>query len=130
MSDTRTYAEKRKAIRMKERLTELLLRGKDKCLDTMCEECKYKDDENCGTSIIVDHLIANGVTVTIKKPPTDLSKKCGSCAYAKAEPDMFGRDCYVRCKNPEHLAKYCRSRDRSLRQRTNPACRQYKPKGE
>lgn len=124
MSDTRTYAEKRKAIRMKERLTELLLRGKDKCLDTMCEECKYKDDENCGTSIMVDHLIANGVTVTTKKPPTDLSWKCGSCAFAKDECPSV----YVRCTNPEHIAKFFRSKDRSLRQRTTPACKQYKPK--
>jgi hypothetical protein len=66
--------------------------------------------------------------VTIKKPPTDLSGKCGSCAYAKAEPDKFGRDYYVRCTNPEHIAKYFHRKDKSLRHRTNPACRQYKPK--
>jgi hypothetical protein len=77
-----------------------------------------------------DDLIANGVMVTIKreKLPTDLSGKCGSCAFAKAELDKNGKDYYVRCTNPEHIAKYFRSKDKSLRQRTNPACRQYKPK--
>lgn len=117
MSDPSTYAEKRKALRMRERLVELLW-----------DAFELVDNELPTIEQVADHLLANGVTVTIKKPPTDLSWKCGSCAYAKVEPDMFGRDCYVRCKNPEHIAKYCRGMDRSLRQRTTPACRQYKAK--
>ena len=118
MSDPSTYAEKRKALRMRERLVELLW-----------DAFELVDNELPTIEQVADHLIANGVTVTIKKPPTDLSNKCGSCAYAKVEPDKFGRqDYYVRCTNPEHIAKYCRGRDRSLRQRTNPACRQYKTK--
>ena len=122
MSDTSAYAEKRKALRTRERLIEILTSFYG--VDPM-----YYGVE---AQALADHLIANGVTVIIKKekPPTDLSKKCGSCAYAKAEPDEFGRDCYVRCTNPEHIAKYCRSRDRSLRQRTTPACKQYKAKEE
>lgn len=119
MSDTRTYAEKRKAIRMRANLIELLWNA-----------FELTDNELPTMEQVADHLIANGVTVTIKKekPPTDLSGKCGSCAFAKAEHDKFGRDCYVRCTNPEHIAKYCRGIDRSLRQRTNPACKQYKQK--
>lgn len=117
MSDTRTYAEKRKAIRMRANLIELL----NGVLTT---------EDVTSSEEVADHLIANCVTVTIKKekPPTDLSGKCGSCAYAKAEPDKFGRDYYVRCTNPEHIAKYFSKKDRSIRQRTNPACKQYKPK--
>ena len=133
MSDTRTYAEKRKAIRMKERLIELLAYANEQA-DEMCEHncdvCRYdQSGHNCPDVRIAEVLVANGVTVTIKKPPTDLSGKCGSCAYAKVEPKKFvGLNCYVRCTNPEHLAKYCRGIDRSLRQRTNPACKNYKPK--
>ena len=39
-----------------------------------------------------DYLIANGVTVQIKKerPPTDLRGKCGSCRYADPAPGAFG----------------------------------------
>ena len=96
---------------MKERLVEFLeetgmVEGRNRC------------------KIIAEELIANGVTIKKEKQPTDLAGKCGSCAYAKAEcPEI-----YVRCTNPEHIAKYFRSRDKSLRQRTNPACKQYKPK--
>lgn len=69
--------------------------------------------------------------VQIKRPHTDLTGKCGSCVYAKYEPNKDGKvDSLVRCTNPEHLAKYCRSKDRSLRERTVPACKQYKAKEE
>lgn len=115
--DTRTYAEKRNAIRMRANLIELLWNA-----------FELTDNELPTMEQVADHLIANGVTVTIKKPPTDLSKKCGSCAYAKVEPDKFGRDCYVRCTNPEHIDKYFRKKDRSLRERTVKACKQYKQK--
>lgn len=128
MSDTRTYAEKRNAIRMRERLIELLAYANEQA-DEMCEHncdvCRYDQcGHNCPDVRIAEVLVANGVTVTIKKPPTDLSGKCGSCAYAKVECPSV----YVRCTNPEHLAKYSRSIDRSLRQRTNKACKNYKPK--
>lgn len=116
--DTRTYAEKRKAIRMRERLIDILTSFYG--VDPMYYGVEAEQ--------LADHLIANGVTVTIKKPPTDFSKKCGSCAYAKVEPDKFGRDCYVRCTNPEHIDKYFRKKDRSLRERTVKACKQYKQK--
>lgn len=132
MSDTRTYAEKRKAIRMREDLIALCNDVILSCASNLCKDCEHQgiDYPNCMGVHFADHLIANCVTVTIKKekPPTDLSKKCGSCAYAKVEPDKFGSDYYVRCTNPEHIAKYFRNKDRSLRQRTNPACRKYKPK--
>lgn len=59
---------------------------------------------------------------------TKYSDKCGGCHYGKAEPDIYGKDRYIRCTNPEHLAKYCSKIDRSLRSRTNPCCKQYKPK--
>lgn len=117
MNDTLTYAEKRKALRMKERLIALLW-----------DAFELVDNELPTMEQVADYLLANGVTVKAEKRQTDLSEKCGSCAYAKVEPDMFGGDYYVRCTNPEHIAKYFRSRDRSLRQRTNPACKQYKPK--
>lgn len=114
MSDTRTYAEKRKAIRMKERLIDILTLFYG--VDPMYYGVEAEQ--------LADHLIANGVTVEFKKPPVDLAGKCGGCAYAKAECPSV----YVRCTNPEHIAKFFRSKDRSLRQRTTPACKQYKPK--
>lgn len=119
MSDTRTYAEKRKALRMKERLIAVLW-----------DAFELVDNELPTMEQVADYLLANGVTVKAEKRQTDLSDKCGSCAYAKGEPDMFGRDCYVRCTNPEHIAKFFRSKDRSLRQRTTKACKQYKQKNE
>lgn len=54
------------------------------------------------------------------------SAKCGTCAYAK--PTTFGKSkCYVECTNKEHIEKFCRYRKISLkRQRTTPACKDYK----
>lgn len=113
IEDTRTYAEKRKAIRMKERLVKLL-------------NGVLSAEDVTSSEMVADHLIANGVIVKAEKRQTDLSGKCGSCAYAKGECPSV----YVRCTNPEHISKCFRSKDRSLRQRTTPACKQYKPKGE
>jgi hypothetical protein len=112
-----TYAEKRRAIRIRERLIELLL-----------DAFEMTDNELPTMEQVADNLIESGVTVRMKKPPADLSGKCGSCAYAKAEPDNFGRECYVRCRNAEHIAKHFRGKDISLRQRTTPACKDYKQK--
>ena len=106
---------------MREKLIELL--QDDDC------PLLYVLGENVGT--LADYLIANGVTVKVEKPPTDLSGKCGSCAFARVEPKKYGYvDSLVRCTNPEHLAKYCRGIDISLRQRTTKACKQYKQKNE
>jgi hypothetical protein len=100
---------------MREKLIELLEEIGDKA---------FRQHIPLTSSLIADYLISNGVKARVEKPPLDLTGKCGSCAYAKAEcPEI-----YVRCTNPEHIAKYFRSRDKSLRQRTTPACRQYKPK--
>ena len=111
MIDTRTYAEKRRAVRVRTSLIDLL-----RSFHLRSEEAE----------ILADYLIENGVTAKIKKPPTDLSGKCGSCVYAKAESDNFGRECYVRCKNADHIAKHFHGKDKSLRQRTTPACKDYK----
>jgi uncharacterized cysteine cluster protein YcgN (CxxCxxCC family) len=104
---------------MREKLIELLEEIGDRA---------YRKHIPLTSSLIADYLISNGVKVRVERPPTDLTGKCGSCAYAKAEPDQYGREMYVRCTNPEHLAKYCRRKDKSLRQRTVPACMQYEPK--
>lgn len=116
--EMRQYAEKRKAIRMRANLIELLM-------DMPSGHRTYEETERYAEDV-ADYLIDNGVTVTIKKekPPTDLSGKCGSCEYAKAECPSV----YVRCTKHEHIAKYFTKRDGSLRQRTTPACKQYKPK--
>ena len=84
--------------------------------------------------VIAGHLLDNGVTVPVKAlmPETDLTGKCGSCAFAAPAPGSFGHSsCYVRCTNKEHLRIYCRKHHSSgLRQRTVKACKRYKPKGE
>ncbi len=100
-----------------------------------CAKCIHK--EVCKTAETCDgyapwckHFLSRIECKPVKeKAPTDLTGKCGSCAYAKAEPNKFGSaNCYVRCTNPVHLAKYCHRIDKSLRQRTVKACKQYKPK--
>lgn len=60
--------------------------------------------------------------------PTDLTGKCGSCAFAVPNEKAFGGSrCYVECTNKEHLEQYCHRHDISkLRQRTTKACRRYK----
>lgn len=79
--------------------------------------------------VVADGLIANGVTIVVKKEkkPTDLTAKCGSCVYAK--PVRFGRaTCYVCCTHPN---RHWNRRGSQFRQRTTRACKSYKPtKGE
>lgn len=62
------------------------------------------------------------------KQPTDLTGKCGSCAFAVPTDAFGGSPCYVECTNKEHLEQYCHRHDISkIRQRTTRACRRYKP---
>lgn len=111
---------------VKEKLVELIK-------DFQCPnygECPY---ENSGCSLCqADHLIANGVTVQIKKdkPQTDLSGKCGGCLHS--EPYEPGKSYYVRCKNSEHLSKpmYRERPLKAVRHRTTKACKRYVPKEE
>ena len=111
MIDSRTYAERKRYIRMRKSLIDLL------------QDCHFEPEE---AEALADYLVENGVTAKIKKTPTDLLGKCGSCVYANAEPDDFGRECYVRCRNADHITKHSRGKDISLRQRTTPACKDYK----
>ena len=51
---------------MREKLIEVL-KGNATCLSMgidSCESCPYGHDEDCYTSALVDHLIANGVTIS------------------------------------------------------------------
>lgn len=80
---------------------------------------------------IADYLIANGVTVQIKKekPPTDLTGKCGSCRYAVPAPEAFGGSpCYVKCTSEDHMRRYYGRPITRVRQRTTKACKKYQPK--
>ena len=46
---------------MREKLIELFIQEHERCQNTLCSECKYDHDEECGVNALVDHLIANGV---------------------------------------------------------------------
>ena len=48
---------------MREKLIELFEQEYERCQNTLCNECKYNNDDDCGVNSIVDHLIANGVTI-------------------------------------------------------------------
>jgi hypothetical protein len=48
---------------MKEKLIELFEQEHERCQNTLCNECKYDNSDDCGINAIVDHLIANGVTI-------------------------------------------------------------------
>ena len=80
---------------------------------------------------LANHLIANGVTVKIKKekPPVDLSGKCGSCVYASMEQKelWLHLQSYVRCINPE---KRFMRKNSEYKARTTPCRKAYKTKGE
>lgn len=56
---------------MREKLIELFEQEHNRCDDTLCSECKYDRDEDCGIHALVDHLIANGVTVQNWIPVTE-----------------------------------------------------------
>ena len=94
----------------------------------ICDGCGTQVAEQvCGT--IADHLIANGVTVNIKKekPPTDLTGKCGSCAYAsiEAKEHWLTTPSYLRCINP--TKRWYRD-SAQYKARTTKACKLYKAK--
>lgn len=55
----------------REKLIELFSQEYDRCEDTLCTECKYDGDLECGLHALVDHLIANGVTVQEWIPVTE-----------------------------------------------------------
>ena len=79
--------------------------GKDIIIDNLDEE--------------IDRLIAVIEKLKGKK------NKCGTCAYAK--PTTFGKSkCYVECTNQEHIQKFCKREISLKRQRTTPACGDYK----
>lgn len=96
--------------------------------DCGCDVTDVVDMNYVENNVLVDHLIANGVTVKIKKekPPTDLTNKCGSCVYASAEnKECFANTpSYIRCTDPtkrwiREIAAY--------KTRTTRACKRYKP---
>ena len=79
----------------------------------------------------VDKLIPKGLTIRAdhEKPPTDLTGKCGGCAYGKSVSGVFGNsNCYVECTNPDHVTRFCRRGASALRQRTVKGCKRYKPR--
>lgn len=109
----------------------------DPVREKLIDVCKQANDElrlrpGCSTwGDFADCLIANGVTVKIKKekPPVDLSGKCGSCVYASMEQKelWLHLQSYVRCVNPE---KRFMRKNSEYKARTTPCCKAYKPKGE
>lgn len=60
-----------------------------------------------------------------EKKPTDYTNKCGSCEYAKPTSE-FGK-CYIYCSNFEGCKRNGVAR---FKQRSTPACKRYKPKGD
>lgn len=98
---------------------------REKLIDLLWDAFELVDNELPTVEQVADHLIANGVSVKKEKLTTDIADKCGSCVYAKYEPNKIGKiDSLVRCTNAEHLAKY----PKPLRQRTTKACKQYEAK--
>lgn len=57
----------------REKLIELFEQEYNRCEDTLCSDCKYDADKDCGLHALVDHLIANGVTIQkwipVNEPP-------------------------------------------------------------
>jgi hypothetical protein len=109
----------------RERLTNIVCNA----IQTDCVgHCNHKP---CTTvEIVVDDLIANGVTVQEpekRKTPTDLTGKCGSCAHARPTVAFGGSKCYISCVHPER--RFRRS-TANLKQRTCKACKKYKPMSE
>lgn len=100
----------------KNRLIELLE-------DTLHEwECDVQTET---LSQIADHLLANGVKLS-----AELQNKCGSCVYAKPIVAFGKSKCYVQCTNREHIERFCTREISTLRQRTNPACKNHQPQAE
>ena len=108
---------------MREKLIELLSQAQD---NGIVQGNHVMHIAHVSNETVADYLIANGVTVKIKKEwNTDLTGKCGSCIYAK--PSSVGKY-YVACTNKVNLSKYCGLRQSPDRRRVCPACKQYIPK--
>lgn len=92
--------------------------------------CNYCGEDRLQDKMLwlADHLLANGVTVQPPKKAkkqTDLTGKCGSCAYAVPREAFGGSACYVLCVHPER--RHVKSIELP-RQRTCKACKLYMPK--
>lgn len=83
------------------------------------EDGKAIDNDECGATIKPKK----------ERPPTDLTGKCGSCAYAKPA-DWENSKVYVCCTNYEQLFSYTRNRKRQCRPRTTKACKHYSQRGD
>ena len=73
-----TAARRWMVMGMREKLIEVL-KGNATCLAMgidSCESCPHGHDEDCYTSALVDHLIANGVTIPVR---------CHECKHWKNE---------------------------------------------
>lgn len=91
----------------------------------LCEICGESTMSYCAEAL-ADHLIANGVKAVGAE--TDLTGKCGSCAFAK--PVRYSRSaCYVRCTNEDLLkSRPNRGEASAIRARTNKGCKRHTPK--
>lgn len=97
-----------------------------------CASCRYRDNVDCDYLRLADYLIANGVTFATEneRPPTDLSGKCGSCAFSEPTEAFGGSKCYVLCTNKDIRGRSSKSTLSAVRQRTARACKRYVPKGD
>lgn len=61
-------------------------------------------------------------------PPTDLERKCGSCALSRpAENVHGGSKCYIECTHTGNVMRWDARNMSAVRPRTRPGCRHYKP---
>jgi len=96
------------------------------------------DCYECGMSVSLQHLVTEeeaieawnrrhpGVKV---RPEPNLDGKCGSCEHSVIAVGYFGKsECYVECKNQEHLSSrnYYGRPLVAVRQRTAKGCKHYK----
>ena len=105
----------------RDRLIELIVNA-DTHDSYECKLCTKKDTSctRCGAEKLTDYLLANGVKLS-----AELQNKCGSCVYAKPTVAFGKSKCYVTCTNREHIERFCKREISTLRQRTNPACKNY-----
>ena len=114
---------------MREKLIELIKQARRNAWG------KSLSDIGSEEEFIAGYLLANGVTVETekKKTETNLTNKCGGCAYSEQARDVFGGSkCYVRCTNKEHFhsKRFAEHPLTAVRQRTAKACKKYVPKTE
>ena len=99
----------------RDKLSELILKS-----EILCNTCGENSASYCAEAL-ADYLLANGVKLS-----AELQNKCGSCVYAKPIVAFGKSKCYVKCTNKEHIERFCTREISTLRQRTNPACKNYK----